>query len=81
MVIPVLTPRQRLLLTIVVVALVVFGAWAVIRFVSPDPPRRLSMSTGAADGAYHQFGLKYQEILKRNGITLICCPPAVPSKT
>ena len=74
MVIPVLTPRQRLLLTIVVVALVVFGAWAVIRFVSPDPPRRLTMSTGAADGAYHQFGLKYQEILKRNGITLDLLP-------
>lgn len=74
MVIPVLSPRQRLALAISIVVLVVFAAWAVIKFVSPDPPRRLSMSTGAADGAYHQFGLKYQQVLKRNGITLDLLP-------
>jgi TRAP transporter TAXI family solute receptor len=70
MVIPVLTPRQRLLAGIAIVVLVVFGAWAIVKFVSPDPPRSLSLSTGAADGAYHQFGLKYQQLLQRNGITL-----------
>ena len=74
MVIPILTPRQRLLLAVTIVVGVVFGAWAVIKFVSPDPPRRLSMSTGAADGAYHQFGLRYQQILKHNGITLDLLP-------
>jgi len=74
MVIPALSPRQRLLLAITIVVGVVFGVWAVIKFVSPDPPRRLSMSTGAADGAYHQFGLKYQQILTRNGITLDLLP-------
>jgi TRAP transporter TAXI family solute receptor len=74
MVIPILTPRQRLAIGIAIFALVAAGAWAIIRFVSPDPPRRLSMSTGAADGAYHQFGLKYQQVLKSNGITLDLLP-------
>jgi TRAP-type uncharacterized transport system substrate-binding protein len=46
----------------------------VLHFVSPAPPLTLTMSTGAADGAYHQFGLEYQRILKANGITLVLQP-------
>lgn len=47
-----------------------FAAWSVLKVISPAPPRSISMSTGVADGAYHQFGLKYQAFLKANGITL-----------
>jgi TRAP-type uncharacterized transport system substrate-binding protein len=50
------------------------GAWAVLKVVSPTPPRTIHMSTGVADGAYHQFGLKYQAALKANGITLVLQP-------
>ena len=70
MVIPMLSPRQRLIAGIVVVVLAAVGAWALIRFLSPDPPRLVRMSTGAPDGAYHQFALKYQRVLRDNGITL-----------
>ena len=55
----------------VLIAAVTLG---VLHFVSPAPPRTLTMSTGAADGAYQQFGLKYQRILKANGITLVLQP-------
>lgn len=48
--------------------------WLVVRYVSPSPPRSLVMSTGVADGAYHRFGLRYQEILRANGITLKLMP-------
>ena len=52
-----LSPRQRLVAGLLVVVLAAAGAWALIRFLSPDPPRTVRMSTGAPDGAYHQFAL------------------------
>ena len=62
--------RRRPVFWIALVAVLVIGIWAVVRFVSPMPPRTLTMSTGVADGAYHHFGERYREILKANGIEL-----------
>jgi TRAP transporter TAXI family solute receptor len=62
--------HRRTVFWIACVAILAAAIWAVVRFVSPMPPRTLVMSTGIADGAYHQFGQRYQEILKANGITL-----------
>jgi TRAP transporter TAXI family solute receptor len=62
--------RRRVIFWTVLVAVLVTGLWAVVRFVSPMPPRSLVMSTGIADGAYHHFGQLYREILKANGIAL-----------
>ncbi len=70
MVIPLLSPRQRVAAGLLVALLAAVGAWVLIRFLSPDPPRSVRMSTGAPDGAYHQFALKYQRVLRDNGITL-----------
>lgn len=64
-------PQQRRTgVTLLIVMLLVALLWTVSRYVSPAPPRTVVMSTGAPDGAYHQFGIKYQAILKENGITL-----------
>jgi TRAP transporter TAXI family solute receptor len=63
-------PIQRLIFWTVFVAVLVAVLWAVVRYVSPMPPRTLVMSTGIADGAYHHFGQRYREILKANGIAL-----------
>ena len=41
-----------------------------ITFVEPAPPRRIVLATGRPDGAYHQFGLRYQAELAREGITV-----------
>jgi TRAP transporter TAXI family solute receptor len=41
-----------------------------ISFVEPAPPRRIVLATGRPDGAYHQFGLRYQAELAREGITV-----------
>jgi len=62
--------RRRVIFWMVFVAALVAAMWAVIRFVSPMPPRSLAMSTGVVDGAYHHFGERYREILKANGIAL-----------
>ncbi|HEY2257851.1 MAG TPA: C4-dicarboxylate ABC transporter substrate-binding protein, partial [Variovorax sp.] len=52
------------------IAVITAIVWAIVHFVSPAPPRSLVMSTGVEDGAYHRFGLRYQEILRANGIRL-----------
>ena len=62
--------RRRWLYWILGVAVLTALAWAVVRYVSPAPPRSLVMSTGAVDGAYHHFGERYQEVLRANGIRL-----------
>ena len=71
---PALNRGQRLALLVILTLIAAAAAWGVARFVSPSPPRTLTLSTGTADGAYHQFGLKYQAILKENGVTLVLQP-------
>ena len=44
--------------------------WLAVKYVSPSPPRSVLMSSGAADGAYHQFARRYQQLLKNEGIAL-----------
>ena len=65
---------QRLVLLIILTMLAAALAWSLARFVSPSPPRTLTLSTGTVDGAYHQFGLKYQAILKDSGVLLVLAP-------
>ena len=62
--------HRRLIFWTVFVAALAAGIWAVVRFVSPMPPRTLAMSTGVVDGAYHHFGQRYREVLQANGIAL-----------
>lgn len=44
--------------------------WAAYHFVRPLPPDTIVMSTGAPDGAYHAFALRYQAVLKTHGVKL-----------
>jgi TRAP transporter TAXI family solute receptor len=48
----------------------IVGFFIAFHFVTPAPPRRIVMATGSQDGAYYQFGLRYQKLLARQGITL-----------
>jgi TRAP transporter TAXI family solute receptor len=70
MILPKLTRKYLWFFSLAV--LLVFGSlvWLVLYFFSPAPPRSIDMSTGASDGAYHQFGLQYQTYLKANGVKL-----------
>ncbi len=56
------------------VALLLFLGWATLRVLSPAPPRSLTFSTGAVDGAYHHFGLRYQALLREHGVQLELLP-------
>jgi TRAP-type uncharacterized transport system substrate-binding protein len=70
MVIPQLSRKQQFLAATGFIAVLGIIIWALMRYISPAPPRTVTMTTGAADGAYHHFGEKYQAYLKANGIKL-----------
>ncbi len=58
------------MLTAAVIVGVGIVIWLLTRYISPAPPSKIEMSTGAVDGASHQFALKYQAYLKANRVTL-----------
>ncbi len=59
-----------LMISAAVIAVLAVMFWQLSRSISPAPPGRIDMTTGAVDGAYHQFALKYQRYLAANGVTL-----------
>ena len=66
--------RDYLLIGSPALLLVVIAFGVAIAFVKPAPPRRIVLATGRSDGAYHQFGLRYQAELARSGITVTLRP-------
>jgi uncharacterized protein len=61
---------------LVAIALVVLAltAWGLWYLAPPPPPRQIVMSTGAPDGAYHAYALRYQAILAEHGMQLVLMP-------
>lgn len=47
-------------------ALIALAYW----MLDPNPPRRVVLATGVAQGAYAEFGQRYADKLKRHGITV-----------
>ena len=68
--------RDAIATVLPILALVLLAFWIAYQFVKPAPPDFLIMTTGAEDGSYHQFGLRYQEALAHHGITLELRPSA-----
>jgi TRAP transporter TAXI family solute receptor len=63
--------RREIWFTVALGVALVIGAFAVaLRFVQPAPPKHLVMSTGEESGGYHALGLRYQELLAREGISV-----------
>ena len=50
--------------------LTLIGFIVAYQFVQPAPPKHVTIGTGSKTGAYYPFGLRYSEILARDGITL-----------
>jgi TRAP-type uncharacterized transport system substrate-binding protein len=69
--------QRNFWLTMIPVAVLVLAAFVfVFRFIEPAPPNTIVISTSAVDGGYHMFGLRYKEILARDGVTVELRPSA-----
>src|SRR5512138_666153 len=61
-------------LVAIAVALLGLAGWGLSRLAPPPPPKRIVMSTGAPDGAYHAYAARYREILAEYGVDLVLKP-------
>jgi len=66
--------REYLLVFGPAILLTVIAFTVAVMFIKPAPPRHIVMATGRSDGAYHQFGLRYQAELAREGIRVTLRP-------
>jgi len=44
--------------------------WASAQFLQPGPQRHIVLGSGAESGIYHQYAMRYKEILGREGVTV-----------
>ncbi len=68
--------RDLAMIGVPALVIVVAAFWGAYQFVQPAPPNSFVMTTGREDGAYHAIGLRYQEILARQGIKVELKPSA-----
>lgn len=61
---------ELLLIIIPVIAIVYAGFWGAYQFVSPAPPKSISISAGNIHGTYYSYAQKYKEELALDGINL-----------
>ena len=60
--------HNRVRVVVAVAALVIAVLWVSAQFLQPGPPRRIVLASGAESGIYHQYALRYKEILGREGV-------------
>ena len=63
-----LSRRDIVRTSLLVIALIGGALWISFHFLQPAPPRRIVLSSGAEFGLYHEYALRYRDILARNGI-------------
>ena len=66
-----LTRRDRWRIGWIVAVLLVAALWGVWQFLQSATPRRIVMATGTADGIPHEWFERYQQILARDGVTVV----------
>src|SRR5450432_3561567 len=60
--------HNRMRVVVLVAALVIVVIWVSAQFLQPGPSRRIVLASGAESGIYHQYALRYKEILGREGV-------------
>ena len=61
--------RREIVLIALPIVLLIAAAFALAyQFVGPAPPRKITMTTGSPQGAYHAFGREYAEALAKAGV-------------
>jgi TRAP transporter TAXI family solute receptor len=60
--------HNRVRMVVLVAAVVIVVLWVSAQFLQPGPSRRIVLASGAESGVYHQYALRYKEILGREGV-------------
>ena len=71
----VLISLKEMLITGGPVLLLAVGlVWMAYVMLDPNPPRRMVLATGTAQGAYAEFGQRYRQALEKHGIEVVLKP-------
>jgi TRAP transporter TAXI family solute receptor len=65
-----LSRHDRVRMVVVVGILAIVVVWGSSQFLQPGPPRHIVLASGAESGIYHQYALRYKEILGREGVAV-----------
>jgi len=68
------SPTRLVAVLFALLVLIAAALWKFAQWVAPPLPRKVVMSTGTTDGAYHEFALRYQSELARHGVKLVLRP-------
>jgi TRAP-type uncharacterized transport system substrate-binding protein len=60
--------HHRLVVGLFVLAVLGAAMWLALRVGNPFPPRTITMATGPPGSAFHEFGIRYREVLRRAGV-------------
>jgi TRAP transporter TAXI family solute receptor len=60
--------HNRVRVVVLVAALVIVVLWVSTQFLQPGPSRRIVLASGPESGIYHQYALRYKEILGHEGV-------------
>ena len=66
-----LSRRDRVRLAVLAAILAVVAVWASLQLAQPGPPRRVVLASGPEAGVYHRHALRYIELLRREGVTVV----------
>ncbi|MDE2598299.1 MAG: TAXI family TRAP transporter solute-binding subunit [Rhodocyclaceae bacterium] len=70
------SPRDLIAIALPALAIIALGFYVTAQFIKPAPPHQMTLSSGAAGGAYERFALKYKDVLARYDIELVIQPSA-----
>jgi TRAP transporter TAXI family solute receptor len=65
-----LSKRDRVRVAILFVVLIAGALWVSFHFLQAAPPRHIVLASGPEFGVYHQYALRYKEILRREGVSV-----------
>src|SRR5215813_8658578 len=63
-----LSRHERIRLGLLLLAVIALAVWASLKIFQPGPPNHIVLASGAEFGAYHQYALRYKELLAREGV-------------
>ena len=67
---PMIRPRDVVLLAVLLLALVGAVVWLMLHFADPAPPSVFVLSTASAGSPYHRYGEHYRAVFERQGVKL-----------
>jgi TRAP transporter TAXI family solute receptor len=62
--------KSKYFVWLLFLAVAILAFFATAKFIKPAPPKSFTIATGRSDGAYYHFAKIYQQLLKKEKITL-----------